>query len=46
MVFSPDSGQIVARNMWRKAINILRKFVHQVDFIYKRMHYFTLYLGN
>jgi 2-phospho-L-lactate guanylyltransferase (CobY/MobA/RfbA family) len=34
-VVSPDEGQIVARNMLRKEINVLRKFVHQVDFIYK-----------
>jgi len=34
-VFSPDDGHIVAPNMQRKAINILRKFVHQVDSIYK-----------
>ena len=26
-VFSPDDGHIVARNMQRKAIDILRKFV-------------------
>ena len=25
MVISPDDGHIVARNMYRKAINILRK---------------------
>jgi hypothetical protein len=34
MVFSPDDGHIVALNMWRKAINILRKIVHQVGSIY------------
>jgi len=34
-VFSPDDGHIVARNMQRKAINILRKIVHQVGSIYK-----------
>ena len=34
-VFSPDDGHIVARNMWRKAINILGKFVHHVGSIYK-----------
>ena len=34
-VISPDDGHIVARNMQRKEINILRKTVHQVDFIYK-----------
>jgi len=35
MVFSPDDGHTVSRNMNRKAINILRKFVHQVGSIYK-----------
>jgi len=35
-IFSPDDGHIVARSMWRKAINILRKFVHQVGSVYKR----------
>jgi hypothetical protein len=34
-VISPDDGHIVARNMERKEINILRKTVHQVGFIYK-----------
>jgi len=34
-VVSPDDGHIVARNMWRKEINILRKIVHQVGFLYK-----------
>jgi len=34
---SPDDGHIVARNMSRKEINILRKIVHQVGFIYKMM---------
>jgi len=29
-VFSPYDGHIVPRNMYRKAINILRKFVHQL----------------
>jgi len=33
-VFPPDDGHIVARNMYRKAINILIKFVHQVGSIY------------
>jgi len=32
---SPDDGHIVAQNMYRKEINILRKIVHQVGFIYK-----------
>jgi hypothetical protein len=32
---SPDDWHIVARNMERKEINILRKIVHQVSFIYK-----------
>ena len=34
-VVSPDDGHIVARNKQRKEINILRKIVHQVGFIYK-----------
>jgi len=34
-VFSADDGYIVARNIQRKVINILRKFVHQVGSIYK-----------
>jgi len=34
-VVSPDDGDIVARNMYRKEINILRNIVHQVGFIYK-----------
>jgi hypothetical protein len=32
---SPDDGHRVARNTERKEINILRKIVHQVGFIYK-----------
>jgi len=32
---SPDDGHIVAQYMFRKEINILRKIVHQVGFIYK-----------
>jgi hypothetical protein len=34
-VISPDDGHIVTRNMQRKEINILRKMVHQVGFIYR-----------
>jgi len=34
-IVSPDDGHIVARNMHRKEINILRKILHHVDFIYK-----------
>ena len=37
-VFSPNDGHIVARNMQRKATNILRKFVHQVGSVYKRLY--------
>ena len=37
-VFSPDDGHIVARNMQRKVIDILRKFVPQVGYIYIRTH--------
>ena len=36
-VISPDDGHIVARNMYRKEINILKKIMHQVGFIYKIM---------
>jgi hypothetical protein len=32
---SPDDGHTVARNMYRKAINTLRKIVHQVGSIYR-----------
>jgi hypothetical protein len=35
MVISPDDGHKLTRNMSRKEINILRKTVHQVGFIYK-----------
>jgi len=34
-VISSDDGHIVARNIQRKGINILRKIVQQVGFIYK-----------
>ena len=34
-VVSPDDGHTVARNMYRKEINILRKTVHRVGFIHK-----------
>jgi hypothetical protein len=34
-VISPDDGHIVTRNMQRKEINILRKILRQVGFIYK-----------
>jgi len=34
-VISPDDGHIVARSMYKKEINKLRKIVHQVGFIYK-----------
>ena len=34
-VVSPDDGHIVARNMQRKEIYILRKIVHKVGLIYK-----------
>ena len=43
-VVSPDDGHIVARNTYRKGINILRKIVHQVGFIYNIMcQYFVYY---
>ena len=31
---SPDDGHIIARNMNRKEINVLRRIVHQDGFIY------------
>jgi hypothetical protein len=34
-VISPDDGHIVARNMYTKEINILRKILHQVVFIFE-----------
>ena len=34
-VISPEDGRMVARNMYRKEINILRRTVHQVRLIYK-----------
>ena len=34
---SPDDGHIIARNMQRKEINILRKIVHQVGFVNKKI---------
>jgi hypothetical protein len=40
-VFTPDDGHIVARNIYRKLIDMLRKFVHHVGSTYKnytRMH--------
>ena len=41
-VFPPDDGHIVARNMYRKAINIVRKFVDQVGSLYKTIQGFTV----
>ena len=43
-VFSPDDGHIVARNMWRKAINTLRKILHQVHSAYKTDEYIDCYM--
>jgi len=34
-VDSPNDGHIVPRNVYRKQINMLRKIMHQVGFIYK-----------
>jgi hypothetical protein len=42
IVISPDDGHIVDRNMSRKEINILRKIVHQVGFIYMIIHGWTV----
>ena len=43
-VISPDDGHIVARNMYRKEINILSKIVHQVGFIYKIIQGYSRWL--
>jgi len=37
-VFSSDDVHIVSGNIYRKAINILRKFVHQFVSIYKTLY--------
>jgi hypothetical protein len=42
IVVFPDDGHIVVRNMLRKEINILRKVVHQIGFIYKIMQVWTV----
>jgi hypothetical protein len=34
-IVSPDDGHVVARNMYRKEVNVVRKIVHQDGFIYK-----------
>jgi hypothetical protein len=41
IVISPDDDHIVARNMYSKEINILRKVVHEVGFIYKIIQGYT-----
>jgi len=41
-VISPDDGRIVVRNILRKEINIVRKIVHQVGFIYKIIQGYTV----
>jgi len=41
-VISPDDGHIVALNMQRKEINILKRIVQQVGFIYKIMQKWTV----
>ena len=42
-VFSPDDEHIIARNMQRKEINILRKFVYKFGSIYKSVYvYITI----
>ena len=38
-VFSPDDGHIVARNIQGKAINILRKFVHEDGSVYEKKYH-------
>ena len=37
-VFTPDDGHIVARNIYRKLIDMLRKFVHHVGSTYKILY--------
>jgi hypothetical protein len=37
-VASPDDGHTVARNTYRKEINIPRKILHKVGFIYEVIH--------
>ena len=44
-VISADNGHIIAQNMYRKEINILRKTVNQVGFIYKITH-IILFIWN
>jgi hypothetical protein len=41
-VISPDDGHIVARNIYRKEIKILRKIVRQAGFIYKTIPAFII----
>ena len=41
-VVSPDDGHILARNVDRKEINILRQIEHQLDFIYKIIRTYTV----
>ena len=45
-VISPDDGHIVARNMQRKAISVLRKIVHQVGSIYNSNNGFTFFIST
>jgi hypothetical protein len=40
-VVSPDDGHTVAQNVERKEMNILRRIMHQVGFIYKIYVVFT-----
>ena len=37
-VISPDDGHMVARNMYRREINILSRIAHLVGFICKQVH--------
>jgi len=45
-VVSPDDGHIVTQNVQRKEINVLRKIVHQVGFIYKIKYGLTCFLNG
>ena len=44
-VFSPDDENIVSRNMLRKAVSKIRKFVHQFGSVYKTLLYFLRISG-
>jgi len=45
-VVSPDDGHTVTQNICRKEINILRKIVHPVGFIYNVIYWFNVSSGS